>query len=160
IPSVRRMMPRAVEAIHAYRTDAHAKTHSGKRVSQALIGKNPPPEKIERRDAGNPHDSAERCRKEARNFKNLTHYIPPAWYVVYKLLVVIFCSSPCADHAPTGGMATGHFSRRSLFATSTELSQLPCGGYSLSSFRGECTFHARGQGQGLAKPKTYPAIPD
>jgi hypothetical protein len=55
-------------------------------------------------------------------------------------------------------MATGHFSRRSLFATSTELSQLPCGGYSLSSSRGECTFHARGRG--LAKPKSYPAIPD
>src|SRR5208337_3802156 len=65
------------------------------RACHALIGENPPAEKIKRGDASNPQNSAEWRCEEARNSKNLTHYIPPTavLFTRYKLLIVVFL--PC-----------------------------------------------------------------
>jgi hypothetical protein len=68
-------------------------------------------------------------------------------------------SPPCGTHAPVQAPVAwpGVTSRAEVFSPqATELSQLLCGRYTLSSSRGEPTFHARDWG--LAKPKSYPAF--
>jgi hypothetical protein len=49
----------------------------GSQVRQALIGENPPAEKIESRDGGDSHNSPEWGTNKTRDFKNFAHYIPP-----------------------------------------------------------------------------------
>ena len=71
---------------NASRMDA---TAGCQRASQALIGKNPAAEEIERGNASNPQNHAKRRRKEARDFKNFTHYIPPD-YMLPKSICLLF----------------------------------------------------------------------
>ena len=151
---------RRAEVVNAYRTDATRERSFRQRACHALIGENPPAEKIKRGDASNPQNSAEWRCEEARNFKNLTHYIPPTavLFTRYKLLIVVFL--PCRtmhrfDHRC-------HGSRTSLAPKSSSPQTL-----SLLSFCAAAThdpllaggplFNARGQG--LAKPRSYPAFP-
>ena len=105
-----------MEVVNAYRTDATRERSFRQRACHALIGENPPAEKIKRGDASNPQNSAEWRCEEARNFKNLTHYIPPTavLFTRYKLLIVVFLlAGPCTGLI-TDVTAAGHLSRRSL----------------------------------------------
>jgi len=151
---------RRVEVVNAYRTDATRERSFRQRACHALIGENPPAEKIKRGDASNPQNSAEWRCEEARNFKNLTHYIPPTavLFTRYKLLIVVFL--PCRTMHRFEHRC--HGSRTSLAPKSSSPQTL-----SLLSFCAAATHDpllaggplCNARGQGLAKPRSYPAFP-
>ena len=83
-------------------------------VRQALIGENPPAEKIEGRDGGDSHNRPEWGTNKTRDFKNFAHYIPPTHCCLHGSHYCFpLCGMPASVETPVA-RPKAYLSRRSI----------------------------------------------
>lgn len=120
-----------LEVIRADRTTAAPESSQ---ISKALIGEDPPAEKIESGHADNGHDCPDRGTNKTRYFKKFAHYIPPTDACM--ILIVVSRLAGCLMQQQDGIKAQS-LSAEAPLTTSTEHNVRAA--VFISSSRGEST---------------------